>query len=240
MEDIIVTKNLTKKFKGTKANDNISLNIKKGSIYGLIGRNGAGKTTLMRMLLGLIEPTEGDIELFGKSGKKMNEQRKKIGSIIETPAFYSKLTAYENLVVRADLIGLKNKKHYIEDALKKVNLYDKRNCKTKEFSLGMRQSLGIACAILGNPELLILDEPINGLDPIAIANIREILQELNKNGTTIIISSHILEEMEKLATCYGFIVNGQLVKEINEDEVKSKHIDLEKLFIEIAGGHTHE
>lgn len=239
MEDIIVTKNLTKKFGSFKANDDISLNIKKGSIYGLIGRNGAGKTTLMRMLLGLIEPTHGEIELFGKSGKAMNTERR-IGSIIETPAFCSRLTAYENLVVRADLIGLQDKKRYIEDALRKVNLYEKRNCKAKDFSLGMRQSLGIASAILGNPELLILDEPINGLDPIAIANIREILQDLNKKGTTIIISSHILGEMEKLATCYGFILDGKLVKEISEEEVRTNHIDLEKLFIEMAGGQLHE
>ena len=240
MEDIIVTKDLTKKFGGFKANDSISMTIKKGAIYGLIGRNGAGKTTFMRMLLGLIEPTRGSIELFGQSGKDLNAQRRKIGSIIETPAFYSYLSAYENLMIRAELLGLDNKKECVEEALKKVHLYEKRKQKVKSFSLGMRQSLGIASAILGNPELLILDEPINGLDPIAIANIRKVLCELNEQGTTIIISSHILGEMEKIATCYGFIIDGKLVKEISEEEVKGKHIDLEKLFIEMAGGNINE
>lgn len=236
MENIIVTKNLTKEFKGYKANDSISMCVKKGSIYGLIGRNGAGKTTFMRMLLGLSKPTKGDIQLFGKSGSEMNRERSRIGSIIETPAFVSHMSAYDNLVIRADLIGLHNKDKAITDVLKKVGLYEKRNHKVKSFSLGMRQSLGIAAAILGEPDLLILDEPINGLDPIAIANVRKILLELNKKGTTIIISSHILGEMEKVATCYGFIVEGKLVKEISEEDVRNNKVDLEKFFIQIAGG----
>ena len=236
MEDIIVTKDLTKEYRGYKAHHAISMCVKKGSIYGLIGRNGAGKTTFMRMLLGLSKPTKGEIQLFGKKGKEMNQERSRIGSIIETPAFITRLSAYDNLMLRADLLGLKDKKKAIHEALKKVGLYEKRGQKVKGFSLGMRQSLGIACAILGEPELLILDEPINGLDPIAIANVRKILLDLNKKGTTIIISSHILGEMEKVATCYGFIVEGKLVKEISEEEVKNNKVDLEKFFIKIAGG----
>lgn len=240
MSNVIETQNLTKKYGKFYANDGISLNVKEGSIYGLIGRNGAGKTTFMRMLLGLINPTSGEMKLFGESGPKLNQMRKNIGSIIETPAFYTKLTAYENLMIKADLLGLENKKESIIDALKKVGLYEKKDIAVKKYSLGMRQNLGIAMAIMGNPKLLILDEPTNGLDPIAIADVRKILQDLQKQGTTIIISSHILGEMEKLATCYGFILNGKLIKEISEEEVKKNKVDLEKLFIELAGGKEND
>ncbi len=236
MSNIIETKNLVKRYGSFIANDKISITIEEGSIYGLIGRNGAGKTTLMRMLLGLIEPTSGTITLFGKEGKEANAMRKNIGSIIETPAFNSKLTAYQNLVVQAKLLGIKNEKEAINEALTKVGLQNKKNIKVKNFSLGMRQNLGIAMAILNKPKLLILDEPINGLDPIAIANIREILLDMNKKGTTILISSHILGEMEKIATCYGFIIDGKLVKEISQEEVEKDKIDLEQLFVQMVGG----
>ena len=150
------------------------------------------------------------------------------------------MSAYQNMFIRADLIGLKDAKKAIEDALKKMGLYEKRHNKVKSFSLGMKQSLGIAAAILGEPKLLILDEPTNGLDPIAIANVRKILEDVKAKGSTILISSHILGEMEKMATCYGFILNGKLVKEISEEEVKNNKIDLEKLFIEMAGGANNE
>lgn len=240
MANAIVTKGLTKKFGSYLANDNISVTIPEGVIYGLIGRNGAGKTTFMRMLLGLTNPTDGEYELLGKSGKDLSIALAQTGCIIETPKFYDNMSAYQNLIIRADLIGLKNAKKYIEDALKKVGLYDKRGHKVKSFSLGMKQSLGIAAAILGDPKLLILDEPTNGLDPIAIANVRKILEDLKAKGSTVLISSHILGEMEKMATCYGFILEGKLVKEISEEEVSKNKIDLEKLFIEMAGGVTNE
>lgn len=240
MENAIKTKELTKKFGSFVANDHVSVEIPKGVIYGLIGRNGAGKTTFMRMLLGLINPTHGEYELLGKSGSSISEALAQTGSIIETPKFYDHMSAYQNMVIRADLIGLKDAKKYIEDALKKMGLYEKRHNKVKNFSLGMKQSLGIAAAILGEPKLLILDEPTNGLDPIAIANVRKILEDLKTKGSTILISSHILGEMEKMATCYGFILDGKLVKEISEEEVKNNQIDLEKLFIEMAGGANNE
>lgn len=240
MANAIVTKGLTKKFGHYVANDNISVEIPEGVIYGLIGRNGAGKTTFMRMLLGLCEASDGAYELLGKSGKDISQALAQTGSIIETPKFYENMSAYQNLIIRADLIGLKNPKKDIEKVLKKVGLYEKRGHKVKSFSLGMKQSLGIASAILGKPKLLILDEPTNGLDPIAIANVRKILEDLKAQGTTILISSHILGEMEKMATCYGFILEGKLVKEISEEEVRNSKIDLEKLFIEMAGGATNE
>ncbi|MEG0841379.1 MAG: ATP-binding cassette domain-containing protein [Erysipelotrichaceae bacterium] len=233
----ISTKGLSKKYGSYHANDDITINIEEGAIYGLIGRNGAGKTTFMRMLLGLSKPTKGEMSLLGKD---VFEARRETGSIIETPAFYQEFTAYQNLEIRAKLLGLNHAEAAIQEALREVDLLDKKNQRVKEYSLGMRQSLGIACAILGDPKLLILDEPINGLDPIAIANIRNILLKLNKKGVTILISSHILGEMEKIATHYGFIKKGKLVKEITEKEVKEKNIDLEQLFIELVGGIVNE
>ncbi|MEG0265744.1 MAG: ATP-binding cassette domain-containing protein [Erysipelotrichaceae bacterium] len=233
----ISTQSLTKKYGSFHANDDITINIEEGAIYGLIGRNGAGKTTLMRMLLGLTKPSSGKMTLLNKN---IYEARKETGSIIETPAFYQEFTAHQNLEIRAKLLGLNNPEAAIQEALREVDLLDKKNQRVKEYSLGMRQSLGIACAILGDPKLLILDEPINGLDPIAIANIRNILLKLNKKGVTILISSHILGEMEKIATNYGFIKKGKLIKEITEKEVKEQNIDLEKLFIELVGGIVNE
>ncbi len=240
MDYAIETKNLSKRFGDFQANDAVSIKVPRDAIMGLIGRNGAGKTTFMRLLLGLFEPTDGKITMLGCTGDQIEEARRKTGCMIETPAFYTKLSANENLMIRAKLIGLEHPKEAIRDVLKKVGLYEKRNNKVKSLSLGMRQSLGIAYAILGDPELLILDEPVNGLDPIAIANIRKILQEMNQKGTTILISSHILGEMEKLATCYAFIVNGKLVKEISEEELKNEHMDLEEMFIKISGGEINE
>lgn len=230
------TTNLNKAYKTAVASDNVNITVKKGDIYGLIGRNGAGKTTLMRLLLGLTKPDSGSMEIMGKTGKELFEVRKKIGFIIETPEFYDKISAYDNLKIRAKLIGLKNEDQYITDALKKVKLYEKKDLKVKNYSLGMKQSLGVASAILGEPELLVLDEPINGLDPIAIVGIRDILKDLNKQGVTILVSSHILGEMQKLATCYGFIIDGKLNREIDEKEVEEKNIDLEKMFVELTKG----
>lgn len=236
MKYAIETKDLTKKFGRFHANEDVNIHVPEGSVYGLIGRNGAGKTTLMRMLLGLIKPTSGKISILGASGSKISDVLKQTGSIIETPTFCSDLTAFENLVLRGKLMGLSNPEQEAEKILKDINLYDKKDKKAKDYSLGMRQKLGIGAAIMGNPKLLILDEPINGLDPIAIAEVRKLLLQLNKQGTTILISSHILGEMEKVATCYGFVVDGRLVRELTEEDIKSKGIDLEKEFINMAGG----
>lgn len=237
----ISTKNLSKTYGHTKACNDISITVNRGSIYGLVGRNGAGKTTLMRLLLGLTKPNSGEMEMLGFSGKDINKARAKCGFIIENPTFYENMTAYDNLMIRSKMIGLTDPDKKINEALNKLNLSGKGKDRVKSYSLGMRQNLGIAAAILGEPELLILDEPVNGLDPIAIVQVREVLLDLVKNGSTILISSHILGEIQKLCTCYGFILDGKLVKEITEKELEEKAIDLEKLFVETAkGGVTNE
>lgn len=235
-EIAIKTSNLSKTYGSTTACNNISISINKGSIYGLIGRNGAGKTTLMRMLMGLTKPKSGEMEMLGLSGTDINKARARTGFIIENPCFYENMSAYDNLIIRSKMIGLKDPIPKIDDALAKLNLEGKGKDKVKSYSLGMKQNLGIAAAILGEPELLILDEPVNGLDPIAIVNVREVLLDLVKKGSTILISSHILGEIQKLCTCYGFILDGKLVKEISEKELEEKDIDLEKLFVETAKG----
>lgn len=242
MSDIAIrTQNLSKNYGDTKACDNISISVKKGSVYGLIGKNGAGKTTLMRLLLGLTKPKSGNMEMLGYSQEEINKARAKTGFIIENPSFYENMTAYDNLMIRAKMIGLQDPISKIDQALNKLNLEGKGKNKVKNFSLGMKQNLGIASAILGEPELLILDEPVNGLDPIAIVNVREVLLDLVKKGSTILISSHILGEIQKLCTCYGFILDGKLVKEVSEKELEDNDIDLEKLFVETAkGGVTNE
>lgn len=237
MGNAIATRNLTKKYHGFIANDGIDLTVESGAICGLIGRNGAGKTTLMRQLLGLCEPTDGEIELLSTN---LTEARCKTGSVIETPTFYENMSVYENLKVRGMLIGLSDMHHEINRKLKAVGLASKQTSKVKSLSLGMRQKLGIACAILGDPELLILDEPINGLDPIAIKEVRNILVDMNKRGTTILLSSHILGEMEKIATHYAFLVEGKLVKRFTRQEIEHNNIDLENYFMELVGGDEHE
>ena len=224
MKDIVLkTHNLTKKYGNQMANDNINITVKKGDIYGLIGRNGAGKTTLMRMVIGLNHKTSGDLELFGESSEEgINEGRGMIGSLIESPAFYGNMTARENLEVSRLVRNIAGKK-CIEDVLDLGGLKDTGKKKVKNFSLGMKQRLGIANALLGNPKLLILDEPINGLDPMGIVEMRELFKKINKEkGTTILISSHILGELSELATCYGIINNGKLVEEISVNELKEK------------------
>ena len=229
-ELILKTYNLTKKYGNQIVVDNVNMTIKKGDIYGFIGQNGAGKTTLIRLITGLIHKSNGDIELFGGSGEKaLNEARTMIGSLIETPSFYGNMTARENLEVSRlvrDIPG----KNCIDEVLNLVGLNDVEKKKVKNFSLGMRQRLGIANALMGNPKLLILDEPINGLDPMGIVEIRELLKKINKEkDMTILISSHILSELSELATTYGIISKGRLIEEITANELNEKcrqYIDL--------------
>ena len=224
MDNIVLkTHNLTKIYGKQVSNNNINITVRKGDIYGLIGRNGAGKSTFMRMITGLSHRTSGDIELFGKSSsRELDEARGFIGSLIETPAFYPDMTARENLEVSRlvrDIAG----KECIEEVLSLVGLKDTGKKKFKNFSLGMKQRLGIANALLGNPKLLNLDEPINGLDPMGIIEMRELLKKINKEkDITIIISSHILGELSELATCYGILNNGKLVEEITEEELSDR------------------
>lgn len=220
MSEILVsTQGLTKCYGHQKAADHVDLHIKRGAIYGFIGRNGAGKTTCMRMISGLSEPTEGEIQIFGYRGRALDQVRSRIGCLIEAPGLYGNMTAYENLKIKCKLFGI-HKPGYIEGILEHVGLADTGRKKVKKFSLGMRQRLGIGLALVGEPDLLILDEPINGLDPQGIAEVRDTLQRLNEEKSmTIMISSHILEELSKIATDYGIIHNGTLLQELTREEL---------------------
>jgi len=222
-EYLLKTFGLTKVFRGKPANDGIDIGIKKGDIYGLIGNNGAGKTTLFRMIAGLATPTKGSIEIFGKkTDHEIATMRRRMGCMIETPALYPGMTARENLEYRRRLLDLPDKKA-IDQVLGVVKLQDTGRKKAKHFSLGMKQRLGIAIALLGNPDFLILDEPVNGLDPKGIIEIRELLLKLNSDmGVTILISSHILSELSKLVTRFGIINGGKLVEEISSQELDKR------------------
>lgn len=196
------------------------MNIPKGSIYGFVGRNGAGKTTLIRIVCGLHNPSSGSYSLYGVNNKDsaILAERRKTGAVVETPSIYPDLDARENLRLQYKILGLAQDN--MEDILKLVELIDTGKKKAKDFSLGMRQRLGIAFSLIGNPDFLVLDEPINGLDPQGIVEIRELLLKLNhERGITILISSHILDELSKLATHYGFIDNGTLIKEMSAEEL---------------------
>ncbi len=221
MEYILQTNNLRKQYGNFNALDGLTLHIKKGDIYGLVGRNGSGKTTFMRVVTGLQSPTSGSYTLCGAEygGDDINKMRSHIGAIIETPALYGSLTAKENLVEQNIICGNPDAEQ-IDEILKCVGLYEHKDKKVKNMSLGMRQKLAIALALVGNPDLLFLDEPINGLDPRGIIEIRELILELNeKRGITVLVSSYILGELSKLATCYGFIENGKVVQEISAQEL---------------------
>ena len=221
-ELLLQTRNLTKQYGRYKAVDGVNMHIKKGAIYGFIGRNGAGKTTCLKMISGLSTPSYGEIEMFGYKGKDLQKVRSRVGCLIEAPGLYGNMSAYDNLNIKCKLTGIK-KKGYIEELLKTVGLDTVGEKKTKHYSLGMKQRLGIALALVGEPDLLILDEPINGLDPQGIVEVRETIQKLAKErGMTICISSHILEELSKLATDYGIIHNGCLVQELTREELMKK------------------
>ena len=221
-ELLLQTRNLTKQYGRHRAVDDVNMHIKKGAIYGFIGRNGAGKTTCLKMISGLSTPSYGEIEMFGYKGKDLQKVRSRVGCLIEAPGLYGNMSAYDNLNIKCKLTGIK-KKGYIEELLKTVGLDTVGEKKTKHYSLGMKQRLGIALALVGEPDLLILDEPINGLDPQGIVEVRETIQKLAKErGMTICISSHLLEELSKLATDYGIIHNGCLVQELTREELMKK------------------
>lgn len=223
MEYILETYNLEKKYQNFKALSNLSIHVEKGSIYGLIGKNGAGKTTLMRLICGLQKPSNGSYKIYGipNEDKKIIEMRKKMGAIIESPSVYLDMTAEENLKEQYKIIGLPFNLDKLNEILKLVGLDKVGKKKVKKFSLGMKQRLGIAIALIGNPNFLILDEPINGLDPEGIIEVRELILKLNKEkGITFLISSHYLDELSKIATHYGFLNNGQIIQEITSDKVK--------------------
>ena len=238
VEYAIETVNLSKKYSNSFVVNSVNMHVEKGKIYGLLGKNGAGKTTTMCMLLNLIYPSDGEIFLFGKNPiEYSNEIYSKIGSIIETPGFYENLTAYENLRVIAELRGNYNHQN-IESVLEMVNLSDAKSKRFKDFSLGMKQRLGIAASIMHSPDLLILDEPINGLDPFGIKEIRTLLKRLSHEcGITILISSHILSEIENIADVIGFMDNGILIEEISRDDLHdmlNKYVEFEVSDVELA------
>ena len=223
MEYILETHNLEKRYKKFNVLNGLNLHIEKGSIYGLIGKNGAGKTTLIRIICGLQTPTNGSYKIYGISNndKKIINVRKRVGAIIESPSIYLDMTAENNLKLQHKIIGLPSYDG-LEEILKLVGLDKTGNKKAKHFSLGMKQRLGIAISLVGNPDFLILDEPINGLDPEGIIEIRELILKLNKEkGITFLISSHYLDELSKIATNYGFLNKGKIIKEISS-------VDLEK------------
>ncbi|WP_440898725.1 ABC transporter ATP-binding protein [Bacillus cereus] len=216
MNTIIKTTNLTKIYGKQKSVDNLNIHVQQGEIYGFIGRNGAGKTTTIRMLLGLIKPTSGKIEIFGEEfSANQKEILRRIGSIVEVPGFYENLTAKENLFINAKIIGV-HKKNAIEEALEIVGLQRETKKLVGKYSLGMKQRLGIARALLHYPELLILDEPTNGLDPIGIKEMRKLIKSLaQERNITILISSHILAEVEQLVDRMGIIHDGKLLEEVS-------------------------
>lgn len=218
MEYTIETRALTKRYGKKAAVNNMSLHVEKGDIYGLIGKNGAGKTTLMKLLLGITAPNGGEIKLFGQDD--LYAARQRIGSLVETPALYQNETAYENLKRFALLSPTSDEE--IRKLLKLVGLADTGSKKAKEFSLGMRQRLGMAVALLGKPDMLILDEPVNGLDPAGIKEVRDVILQLNAKGVTFLISSHLLDELGKIATRYGIMADGVLVEELSAEDLQEK------------------
>lgn len=226
MEMILKTTNLCKNFNGQMAVNNVSLNIEKNSIYGLLGANGAGKSTTLKMITGILKPTSGNIEFDGHEWKRQDLNN--IGALIEMPPLYDNLTAYENLKVRRTLLGLDEER--IHEVLQVVRLTNTGKKKAGQFSLRMRQRLGIAIALLNHPKLLILDEPTNGLDPVGIEELRELIRSFPAKGITVILSSHILSEVQQIADHVGIISGGVLGYHQKID----KNEDLEKLFMQVV------
>ncbi len=223
MEYVLTTDGLSKKYKHFQAMNNLTMRVPKGSIYGFVGRNGAGKTTLIRLICGLQMPTSGAFSLYGiqNDEKQIVKARRRMGAVVETPSIYLDMTAEENLRQQYLILGLPDF-DTIPELLKLVGLEHTGKKKAKNFSLGMRQRLGIAIALAGEPDFLVLDEPVNGLDPQGIVEIRELILKLNReHGITVLISSHILDELSRLATHYGIIDGGHMVKELSAAELEA-------------------
>lgn len=224
MEYVLETSGLSKSYGRFRALNDLSMHIPKGAIYGLIGRNGAGKTTLIRLICGLQNPTKGEYSIYGvnHTSKAIMRSRRRMGAVVESPAIYMEMTAEDNLKQQCLILGIPSYDS-IPDILKLVGLDNTGKKKAKNFSLGMKQRLGIAVALVGNPDFLVLDEPNNGLDPQGIIEIRELLLKLNREyQITILISSHILDELSRLATHYGFVDRGRLIKEISAEELDNE------------------
>ncbi len=226
MDAILETKGLSKKFKQFKAVDNLSITVERNKVYGLLGANGAGKSTTLKMITGILKPTAGEIIYNGK--KWTRDCLSEISCLIESPALYGNLTAYENLKVRASLLGLP--KERIDEVLETVSLTRTGKKRASQFSMGMKQRLGIALALLNEPKLLILDEPTNGLDPLGIEELRNLIRSFPEKGITVILSSHILSEVEQIADTIGIITDGVL----GYEEPLNKNEDLEKVFMDVV------
>lgn len=243
MNNIVVTNKLTKKFGEQIAVNEVNITIKEGDIYGLVGRNGAGKTSFMKMISGLSHSSGGSFSLFGVECDEAWDKNAyaKVGSLIETPGFFENMTAYDNLLLKAHCTEIEDKKAHITQLLELVDLQNAGRKKVKNFSLGMKQRLGVAMALVGNPKLLILDEPINGLDPQGIAEMRDLILRLNQDyQITVIISSHILEELSKMVTSYGILDHGKLIYQNSKEELvaecEKEGISLEEFYFQITGG----
>ena len=238
--EIIKTENLTKLYNGNPAVDGVSITVNEGEIYGFVGRNGAGKTTVIRMLAGLAKKSSGSFSLFGipDNNPAITAARRNMRVMVETATLHTGLTAVQNMTIQCKLLGQDTK--CIQKLLYDVELDRTGKKPVKNFSLGMKQRLAIAMAMVGEPKLLILDEPTNGLDPEGIFKVRELLVKLNREmGVTILVSSHILTELSKFATCYGFIERGRLIKELTAEELAAEG-DLEEYFLNLIGGRHYE
>lgn len=223
MEYVLTADALCKHYAHFKALDGLSMHVPKGAVYGFIGKNGAGKTTLIRLVCGLQAPTSGTFALYGAENRdrRIRQARRRMGAVVETPSIYLDMTAEENLRAQYRVLGLPSFDS-IPDLLRLVGLPDTGKKKARHFSLGMKQRLGIAVALAGNPDFLVLDEPVNGMDPQGIIEVRELILRLNReHQITVLISSHILDELSKLATHYGFIDGGRIVKEISAEELET-------------------
>lgn len=222
MEYLLQAEGISKRYGEIQALDRVSLQLKKGEIYGLIGRNGAGKTTLLKILAGLAKPTEGDFSIFGEPAEKSKKMRDRIGVLLETPGLYPNMSAYENMKLKELTLGM-NDDAYVQELLEEVGLHDVGKQPVKKFSMGMKQRLGIAMALVGRPDLLLLDEPINGVDPQGIVEIRELIERLSHEyDMTVIISSHILEELSKIATRYGILHHGRMIDTFTHQELMNR------------------
>ena len=223
--DLITTNQLCKQYGGKLVIDHVDMHIPEASIYGFVGENGSGKTTIMRLLTGLAEPNGGSFTLFGvpNTDKRIYQVRRQLSAIVETISLVPSMTAKDNMIYQELYLGIKLSEDERDTLLKKVHLEDVGLKKVKNFSLGMKQRLGIALALMNKPKLMLLDEPMNGLDPEGIAELRDLLVELNRSeGITVLISSHILSELEKIASCYGFISHGKIIEEISAEELQSR------------------
>ena len=223
MEYVLKTNGLCKSYRRYHILNGLTMNVPKGSIYGFVGKNGAGKTTLIRLITGLQDPSSGEYTLYGTkhTDSKISKVRRRIGAVVETPSIYPDMTAKDNLIQQYRTLGISDFDG-LEDILKLVGLENTGKKKAKHFSLGMRQRLGIAVALCGSPDLLVLDEPVNGLDPQGIVEIRELILKLNREkNITVLISSHILDELAKLATHYGFIDSGKIIREMSAEELNA-------------------